>query len=150
MKYSQAVEQACCIMGLIASNHNSSQLTSKRLSDHLGLSPSYTKKITRKLVAGGIIASTHGVGGGFTLAKKPREITLLDVVQSIEGKGSLFAPSGLLDRVFKQKTVAKISMTRLEETFVSAENAAKKQLSSLTLEKLVQEIKEKTGDKTQG
>ena len=137
-------------MGLVARRQNRGQLTNELLSSYLELSPSYTKKITRKLVSGGIITSSHGVGGGFTLAKKPREITLLDVVQSIEGKGSLFTSSGLLERVFKQKTVAKIGTTRLEETFVSAENAAKKQLGSLTLEKLVQEIKEKTGDKIEG
>lgn len=137
-------------MGLIASNHNGSQLTNERLSDYLQLSPSYTKKISRKLVSGGIITSSQGVGGGFTLAKKPGDITLLDVVQSIEGTSRLFASSGLLERVFKQKTVAKIGMTRLEETFVAAETAAEKQLCSLTLEKLVRDIKEKTGDAIKG
>lgn len=129
-------------MGLIASQQNKGQLTNLRLSDYLQLSPSYTKKITRKLVAGGLITSSQGVGGGFTLAIPPRNITLLDVVQSIEGKSPLFIPTGLLERVFKQSKVAKIGMTRLEHTFVAAESAAEKHLQGLTLQSLVQEIKD--------
>ena len=142
MKYSRALEQACCIMGLIAVQQNREQLTNIRLSDYLGLSPSYTKKITRKLVAGGLITSSQGVGGGFTLARQPKHVTLLDVVRAIEGSAPLFTPTDLLERVFKRGNAARIGITRLEQTFSKAENAATKHLQSLTLHTLMQEMKD--------
>ncbi|MFZ5753895.1 MAG: RrF2 family transcriptional regulator [Bacillota bacterium] len=42
-------------------------------------------KIMRSLIKAGIVKSYRGVDGGYTLAKSPREITLLDVVEAIEG-----------------------------------------------------------------
>ncbi|MBE3573984.1 MAG: Rrf2 family transcriptional regulator [Firmicutes bacterium] len=42
-------------------------------------------KIMRSLVRGGIVRSYRGVGGGFALARPAQEITLLDVVQAMEG-----------------------------------------------------------------
>lgn len=142
MKYSRTLEQACCIIGVIASQQNKEQLTNLRLSDYLQLSPSYTKKITRKLVAGGLITSSQGVGGGFTLAKAPKNVTLLDVVQSIEGATPLFVPTDLLQRVFKRGNAAKVGLTRLEQTFIAAETAATKHLRNLTLYSLMQEMKD--------
>ncbi|GAV22777.1 RrF2 family transcriptional regulator [Carboxydothermus pertinax] len=42
-------------------------------------------KIMRLLGRAGIIKSFRGVGGGFALAKSPAEVTLLDVVEAVEG-----------------------------------------------------------------
>ena len=42
-------------------------------------------KIMRKLTMAGIIKSYKGVKGGYALAKPPAEITLLDVVEVIDG-----------------------------------------------------------------
>lgn len=42
-------------------------------------------KILRMLTRAGIVESYRGVGGGYALAKMPREITLRDVVEAVEG-----------------------------------------------------------------
>ncbi|MFZ5944873.1 MAG: RrF2 family transcriptional regulator [Bacillota bacterium] len=42
-------------------------------------------KIMRSLIKAGIVKSHRGVGGGYSLNKTPREITLLDVVEAVEG-----------------------------------------------------------------
>lgn len=42
-------------------------------------------KIMPSLIKSGIINSQRGVGGGYFLAKNPREISFLDVVEAIEG-----------------------------------------------------------------
>lgn len=42
-------------------------------------------KIFRFLTQAGIVESYRGINGGYALAKLPAEITLLDVVEAIEG-----------------------------------------------------------------
>jgi Rrf2 family protein len=45
----------------------------------------YLFKIMPSLTRAGIITSQRGVGGGYMLAKDPAEISLLDVIEAIEG-----------------------------------------------------------------
>ena len=144
MKYSPAVEQACCIMGLVATAAKEhSVVTNDKLSSQLKVSPSYLKKITRKLTVAELITSALGSRGGFTLARPMKKITLLDVVEAIEEKGSLFRPTGLIEQVFhKQERAANIGLTRIEQTFNESEEAAKAKLRRLTLETLLKEIRE--------
>lgn len=42
-------------------------------------------KILRLLTKGGLVVSHRGVNGGYALARQPSEITMLDVVEAIEG-----------------------------------------------------------------
>ena len=42
-------------------------------------------KIMPSLVKSGIIKSKRGVGGGYYLAKDPKDISFLDVVEAVEG-----------------------------------------------------------------
>ena len=56
-----------------------------------GIPSSFMAKILRSLVKAGLLRSTRGVNGGFTLARPTTEISLLDVVVAIEG------PLGLVD-----------------------------------------------------
>ncbi|MBK8231222.1 MAG: Rrf2 family transcriptional regulator [Candidatus Eisenbacteria bacterium] len=51
----------------------------------LHCSPSYLAKVTGQLVRAGILSAHRGVKGGVTLSRKPREITLLEVVQALQG-----------------------------------------------------------------
>lgn len=45
----------------------------------------YLAKIVQELARAGIVRTQRGVGGGITLARPPEEITLLDVLEAIEG-----------------------------------------------------------------
>ena len=143
MKYSRAVEHACCIMALIAGSDESNIVTNEKLSSKLGVSPSYLKKITHKLARGGLITASYGARGGFTLARTPRNIRLYDVVVAIEGEAPLFQPTGLIEQVFRSRSRdAEIGLTRIEKTFADSEQKAISVLKQLTLESLVKEIHE--------
>jgi Rrf2 family transcriptional regulator, iron-sulfur cluster assembly transcription factor len=50
---------------------------------------SFAAKIFQSLVRAGLVRSNRGTGGGFTLLKRPEEITVLDVIEAIEGKIAL-------------------------------------------------------------
>jgi Rrf2 family protein len=49
----------------------------------------FLAKILQKLAKAGIVKSFRGVKGGFSLARKPKDITLLDVIEAIEGTVSM-------------------------------------------------------------
>jgi Rrf2 family protein len=46
---------------------------------------SFLAKILQRLVKSEIVTSTRGVRGGFQLAKRPRDISLLDVIEAVQG-----------------------------------------------------------------
>lgn len=46
---------------------------------------SFLAKILQKLAKANIVKSYRGVKGGFQLSRKPKEITILDVIEAIQG-----------------------------------------------------------------
>ena len=57
----------------------------KSISEKAGVTLRFSLKILRKLVAAGIVRSYKGTQGGYELAKPPREISLLEVIETVEG-----------------------------------------------------------------
>lgn len=49
------------------------------------ISPTFLGKIVQTLAKAGILSTRRGVGGGISLAVPPEEITLLQVIESVEG-----------------------------------------------------------------
>ena len=62
----------------------------------------FLAKIFQKLVRAGILKSAKGRGGGFTLAKPQHDVTLIDIVESIEGPQLLDACVVGLDKCTDQ------------------------------------------------
>ncbi|MFH8442366.1 RrF2 family transcriptional regulator [Streptomyces sp. NPDC018026] len=63
---------------------------SGRLAEAHGLSPSYLTKQLQQLAQAGLVSSVSGPHGGFRLARALEDITLLDVVEAIEGDVKAF------------------------------------------------------------
>ena len=49
------------------------------------IAPSFLSKITRPLVKRGILSAVRGVGGGFRLGRPPDTISLLEVIETLQG-----------------------------------------------------------------
>ena len=47
--------------------------------------PSFLAKIISQLSIAGLLHTSHGARGGVTLAREPKDITLLEVVEAIDG-----------------------------------------------------------------
>lgn len=141
MRLSGSVEQACCIMALLASPNATCPITNDALAERMAVSPTYLKKITRKLVVARLITSAQGAGGGFILARRMKEISLHDIVLAIEGNASFFQPQGIIERVFstKQREV-EVGMNMIEEVFADAQQRWREYLKKVTLEDVAMEV----------
>ncbi len=123
------MEQAVCILILLARLPSRAVLKSESISERLEVSPSYLKKLMRVLVRAGLVNSTPGVKGGFSLAKNPEEITLYDIFQAVEGRGSLYQGRGVFTSVFtcqgkqaQEKCILDSVMKRAESAWIQALN----------------------------
>ncbi len=74
------------LLSLIILAKASHPLDVDTLSRELDISKSFLAKILQALARKGILKSFKGVNGGFELARKRSEITVLDVMEAAEGK----------------------------------------------------------------
>ncbi|RZA04294.1 MAG: Rrf2 family transcriptional regulator [Proteobacteria bacterium] len=63
-------------------------VTSEALSMSVNTNQAFVKRVLAKLSAASLIRTVSGKLGGCELAKKPRDISLLDVYQAIEAPGT--------------------------------------------------------------
>lgn len=62
----------------------------QQLAEKQNVSPTYLSKILTKLVKEGMINSSSGAKGGYSLNQNWEDISFLDIIHAIEGKSSLF------------------------------------------------------------
>ena len=80
-----------CIYGIRAVIYLASQPSSnfktgiKKISSDLKLPAPFLAKILQQLAKQKILSSSKGPHGGFSFLKDPRKLTLLDIVNSIDG-----------------------------------------------------------------
>jgi Rrf2 family protein len=74
------------ILSLIVLSEASAPMDSETLSKELSIPKSFLAKILQSLARAEILKSFKGVKGGFVLAKKPKDINMLDVMSAVEGK----------------------------------------------------------------
>jgi Rrf2 family transcriptional regulator, nitric oxide-sensitive transcriptional repressor len=58
--------------------------TTEQIADATRVRPAYLSKVLQALSRGGIVKSQRGVGGGVALAKRPEELTILEVVNAVD------------------------------------------------------------------
>lgn len=90
MRMSEGVEWALHSCLALAWVGRDGPVPTAKLAAIYGLSPAYLNKHLQALSQAGIVASTPGARGGFRLARAPEQITLMDVVDAIEGREDAF------------------------------------------------------------
>lgn len=88
MRLSQEADYAVrCVLHL--AEHGEEVQLIDDIAKDMAIPRSFAAKILQKLVGAGLVRSRRGVGGGFLLARAPAQVTLLAVVEAIEGKLAL-------------------------------------------------------------
>ena len=107
-------------------------VSSSKLAAAIGVSHRYLLQISAKLRAAGFIRAAHGPSGGLVLIKHPDEISLYDVIISMERivqTGSICGtPSG---EIAQEKTA-------LGEEYQEIEKMLERALKEITLTKILE------------
>jgi Rrf2 family protein len=90
MKLGDGVEQAIHSISMLSSLSEGGVLSAAALADFHGVSTSYLLKHLQALSGARLVETVPGPKGGYRLAKKPAEITLLDIVLAVEGPAPAF------------------------------------------------------------
>ncbi len=77
------------VMVRLAVEGNGRTVPRQRLAETEGVSTDYVEQILIKLKTAGLVVSHRGVKGGYSLARKPDEISVADVVEATDGPISL-------------------------------------------------------------
>jgi Rrf2 family protein len=129
VKLGDGVEQALHCAALLAALPPTLALPAKALAEYHGVSESYLLKHLQALSRAGILESTPGPKGGYRLAKPATEITLLAMVEAVEGKEPAFrcaeirqcGPAALEDKnVYRLPCAINVVMLRAEAAWRDA------------------------------
>jgi Rrf2 family transcriptional regulator, cysteine metabolism repressor len=86
MRLSAKTEYACLAMLQLAHEHSSGEpVQIRRIADVHGIPSRFLVQILLQLKGASLVASTRGASGGYRLARSPREITIADVIEVMEG-----------------------------------------------------------------
>jgi Rrf2 family protein len=112
-------------------------LTSAEIADSLASNPVLVRRILGSLRDAGLVWSAEGRGGGWSLARTPREITLHDAYAAVE-EGPVLSrhahpPSDACE-------VGRHMQALLEGEFRDAEQAMEERLDRTTIAHLLQQV----------
>lgn len=87
MKLSAKTEYACLAMLQLAAEHDSGEpVQIRRIAEVHGIPSRFLVQILLQLKGASLVVSTRGASGGYRLARTPREISLAEVIEVMEGE----------------------------------------------------------------
>jgi Rrf2 family protein len=87
-------------------------------------------QILRHLVTHDILHSTRGVDGGYSLGRKPEEISLLEVIEAVDGPMSVALPAS-------EGAETSAAEVKLREALEEITSSSRRQLQAIKLSDLL-------------
>jgi Rrf2 family transcriptional regulator, cysteine metabolism repressor len=85
VKFSVKVEYACRVLAQLARSYGRDELEHiESLAAAESIPANYLAQILAELRNGGLIVSRRGKLGGYALARRPEEVTLFDIVKTVD------------------------------------------------------------------
>lgn len=84
--YSSACEQVIRMLAVLPQDDPKAVFSPGKIARKAKVKESYARKGLQSLSQAGILTAVTGPGGGYCLARDPRKIRLLEVVQAIDGR----------------------------------------------------------------
>ena len=89
---SEAATLAIHALAYIANQNETKPISTGKVAESFGFSEAHLSKVFQRLNKSGFLRSVRGPRGGFILAKDPKDITLLDIYEAIDGPISRHGP----------------------------------------------------------
>jgi len=134
MKYSKATNYALHTMVFLTTVEKGRSTGVDVLAKKQDVSPTYLSKILTKLVKAGLVDSTPGANGGYSVAPHRKSISFLDVIHAIEGQTVMFRCSSEHDDAEQSHDCL------IEQAMTNAEDRLKKELSETYIEEIAMKM----------
>ncbi|WP_062770790.1 RrF2 family transcriptional regulator [Sphingopyxis terrae] len=147
MRLAQGIEwaiHACTLLAPLGREHG---LSLTALAAFHGVAAPYMAKQMQLLSAAGIVRSSRGATGGYTLAKPPAEISLYDVVRAIEGPAPAFRCTEIRQRgpCARPRSECRLPCG-IAAAFAAAEAAWRGHLAAISIEDIVAQLRTGASD----
>ena len=142
MHLTKSTEQAICIMVMLYLQDRHVFLNSKEISQRLNISPTYLKKIMRKLVVNDLVKANTGIGGGYKY-KSNKKVTLYDVYVALNDEVEIFAlKTDYVSKIFEGALAVDKRYSKYLKKVNTVNKAIKSSLEEIIIENLVEDILE--------
>ena len=84
LRISKLTDYGTVVLAHLAANGDS-VCSASDVATATGLSPPTVSKLLKLLARSGLVTSTRGVSGGYTLSRSPNDISAADVIDALEG-----------------------------------------------------------------
>jgi Rrf2 family protein len=115
-------------------------VTSGRLAESVNTSPSFVRRILAKLSKAGLAETATGKAGACWLAKKAKDISLLDIYKAVD------APRAFSIHCYDEQKSCPVSChikAALEKALEKTQKAMEKSLAETSLARIVSEMRKK-------
>ena len=142
LKLGNQVEWAIHCMELLARAPMEIYIPTKVLATFHGIPKEYLSKAMQMLALAGLVEGTIGPKGGYRLTRDPKQISLLDIVEAIEGKKMTFNCQEIRfnNPCLKKNQKKKDSTCMVASAMYQADEAWRKVLREKKLSDIVKDI----------
>jgi len=106
MNLNRSVTYGMIAMGYIAKQTDGRSVPSEEIADKFDIPNEFLVKILSQLARAGLLQSKRGLHGGFSLAIPAKEISLLEIVEVVDGSMKII--HGMAEQTNKQKFAVKM------------------------------------------
>ena len=133
MRITQEADYALRIVCLLAKEDR--VLDATAIAEEAHITPRFALKILRKLVLGGAVRSYKGAAGGYKLDRDPKEISMKDVIELIDGEIAI--SKCLLDEHVCSKQGTEKSACAVHRIFDTINRDVSKTLAGITIASVI-------------
>lgn len=137
MKLSTRCRYGVRMMAALAESYERGPTYLKDIAKKEEISEKYLSHIVIPLRAAGLIISTRGAHGGYTLARSPGEITVYDIVDVLEGE------TCLVECVKNPSRCSRVSTCPTRDVWAVLTETIRETLHGITLASLIESGREK-------
>ena len=130
MKLSRTVAYAVRATLQLAKTDSAAPVPCSQLASEGNMPERFLLQILRSLVTHGILRSTRGVDGGYSLVRPPQEVSLLEVIEAIEGPLNTGEPTA--------EGMSESTQAALQQALRSVTDSSRRQLEAIKLSQLLQ------------
>jgi len=131
LRFTKRADYGLMAVHYIAAHEDVSAVSAKRIAEEFGIPRELLAKILQRLAKERLIVSQNGPRGGYTLARRPIDITVGQVVRALEG------PINIVECFEENSDCPQMARCNLRRPVQKIQAAISQMLDTMTLAELV-------------